>query len=169
MDYKLVGLKYYLEQNYEDELSFSLEDSVGIVNPGMEDSYIIDIYYKDVFYEKELYLEDNIDDVINAFCKEVDSRLCNALPNQEEFKDYKLIEGYWECMGLARELCKETLAELWKNEMEENIEKCQNIIEKIAKCQPAFTNDELSMIENLTKYELHSINEKMTKFQDPSK
>lgn len=156
MEYKYEGLKYIFNSDDESCISLSLEDASGLID-GIADTYFINIIYSEVFMESYLYCEDSIDAVVNKFCKYVDSCLRKALPDYEDYNNYQSIEGYWECMGIVRQICLNPLKTLWLEDQENQILTCKSIVEKIEKGCLTFSSDELSVIKYSVKEELTSL------------
>ena len=159
MEYKYSGVKFIFDSFSDNGFIINIEDNVGLINSSRTDTYILEINYENTFIEDCLYLEENIDSVINGLCDKLDNELRNSLPEDDYFDEYKRIEGYWECMGLAREACRKPLMRLWENEHEEQMSKCESIIEKIGNCNSDFTDEELNLIKRVVKDELVRLRE----------
>ena len=153
---KFHGLKFDISFS-DDSITIYLEDNGCYVNNKMEDTYFLTEYYEDVFWEKDLYDEDNFLSLIESFCNHIDYKMRNMLPDFEEFDDYKEIEGYWKCMGLVREISKKPLLNLLKSEKQNQIEVCKSMLEKINNCNISFSSDEIDLIKYTVSEELSSL------------
>ena len=154
--YKFPGLSFGISF-YDDAITIYLEDRGCYVNNEMEDTYSVTEYYEDVFWEKSLCDEDSILSILEIFCNYIDYKMRDMLPDFEEFDDYQEIEGYWECIGLVRNISREPLLKLWKAEKENQIDICKSIIEKISNGNHSFTSDELDLIKYTIREELSSL------------
>ncbi|MBQ8775929.1 MAG: hypothetical protein IJZ71_00385 [Treponema sp.] len=152
------GLKFDISYS-EDEIFISLEDNGCYVNNEMEDTYFLSINYTQVFWDNFLYNEESSLSLIETFCRYVDSRIRKMLPDYEDFNKYQQIEGYWKCIGLIREICKNPLINLWNEEKQKQIEICKSILEKVSHRENSFTTDELDIIKDLAEKEVTFLKE----------
>ena len=152
------GLEFDISYS-DDEFFISLEDNGCYINNEMEDTYLLSINYNQVFWDNYLYNEESSLSLIETFCRYIDSRMRNMLPDYEDFNNYQQIEGYWKCIGVIREICKNPLINLWNEEKQRQIEICKSILEKANYRKSSFTTDELDVIKDLAEKEVTFLKE----------
>ncbi len=163
--YKLEGLKFVFNYSDEKGIHILLDDNDGILSSSGGDTYFIDIDYYDIFFDKYLYTENTIDSVVESFCENLAEELKKALP-EDYYNESTLVEGYWECLGLSKEVCRKPLAQLWKQDRNKQISDCKAVIEKIQNGKRNFSDEELRTLQSAVHTELSELQYEMNNFSN---